>query len=251
MSLPNSLNAKFKQKENLMRDTLPAKSIVGIRLDGKAFSKFTKQYEEPFDLRFMNTMDQTAIFVMEKIISGYMFAYVQSDEMTIFFSDLWNENSQFAYNGKIEKILSTSASAATGGFMSYDSTINDVPIFDARVFVLDNMDEVEEYLDWRRLDARKNAITMAASCVASHKELMNVSTFERAKLLENTAYETLPDGFFNGRLIVRETVFEKVTYFDGRNNEKTVRVERNRLKVKNALRETATEIIEEMKEIFA
>jgi hypothetical protein len=94
-----------------------------------------------------------------------------------------------------------------------------VPMFDARLFLLDGVEEVLEYMDWRRLDARKNAVSMAAGSLFSHKSLLNKSTRERAALLKGTELETLPDGFFNGRLIVKESYEDTVTYIHGKTKE--------------------------------
>lgn len=114
-----------------------------------------------------------------------------------------NEKSELSFNGRVEKMTSILASVATGSFLRHSPDVEGIPVFDARAFVLDDMDEVQEYMDWRRLDARKNAVTMATSTLYSHKELLGVSTPERAALLEGTEYEVLPDDFFNGRLVFK------------------------------------------------
>lgn len=195
----------FKAAENALRTTLPARSIVGMRLDGKAFHTFTRQFERPYDFAFMNAMDSTAIRVLSEV-SGSLFGYVQSDEISIFFTDLWSERTQMHFSGKTEKVLSTSASLATGAFMSSVSVpLRGIPVFDARLFILKDMAELHEYVDWRRLDARKNSISMAASALHSHRFLNGKSTRERHDLLSGTEFETLPGGFFEGRLIIRDT----------------------------------------------
>lgn len=250
MAKPDPRNVKFKSIEADMRTKIPKNSIVAIRLDGKSFSKFTKQYDMPFDTRFMNTMDKTAIFIMKNVLSGSMFAYVQSDEITIFFTDLWREYSQFPFDGKVEKLLSISASAATGGFMKYDKNIEGIPMFDARLLILDNMDEVQEYMDWRRLDARKNSITMAAGCVLTQKELMGKTTAERKEILEGTEFEKLPDEFYNGRIIFRETQRKEVTFFDKKEKqEKTIFADKKNWVVKPALRDTTENIVNSFRKI--
>lgn len=79
-------------------------------------------------------------------------------------------------------------------------------------------------MDWRRLDARKNAISMAAHALYSSRELMGKSTPERADMLKGTAFETLPDEFFNGRLLVKESRDETVTFFNKKSKQDETRV---------------------------
>lgn len=235
---------KFKQLEQDMRSVLPARKIIGMRLDGKSFHSFTKQYDRPFDMRFINSMNAVAKGLITDHLTGTLFSYVQSDEITVFFTDKWNEKTEYFFNGKIEKILSTSASFATGAFLKDDPSVDGVPVFDARMFILENMNEVQEYMDWRRLDARKNAVSMAAHYLYGDKKLRNVSTSERTELLKGTPYETLPDDFFNGRILFKEKFEETVSYVHGKTGEeKTATVERTRAASKAASRELTEEVI--------
>ena len=78
--------------------------------------------------------------------------------------------------------------------------------------------EVREYVIWRRADAMKNAITMAANTLHSHKFLTGRSTTARLELLRGTKHENLPAEFLNGRLIVKVYRDEPVTYTDRRTN---------------------------------
>lgn len=236
---------KFKQLEQDMRSVLPTRKIIGMRLDGKSFHSFTKQYERPFDMRFMFSMNAIAEGLITDHLTGALFSYVQSDEITVFFTDKWNEKTEYFFNGKIEKILSTSASFATGAFLKNSANIEGIPVFDARMFVLENMDEVQEYMDWRRLDARKNAVSMAAHFLYGDKKLRNVSTTERKKLLEGTEYENLPDGFFNGRIMFKKKFEETISYIHGKTGEeKTTTVERTKTVSEPASRELTAEIID-------
>ncbi len=62
-----SLSDKFKFREAELRSVLPVKKLYALRLDGKAFHTFTKQYERPFDFRFMESMDEAALMVLGKV----------------------------------------------------------------------------------------------------------------------------------------------------------------------------------------
>lgn len=239
------LGVRFKEAEKEFRTTLPRKSLVGLRLDGKSFHTFTKQFARPYDQKFSDAMDATGVFVLEHLITGAVFGYVQSDEITLFFTDRQNSGGEMLFGGKVEKIVSTSASTASVGMMRALPDAKGLPVFDARLFVLPGgMDDLTEYLDWRRLDARKNAITMAAECVASSKQLLGVPTSERARLLEGTEYEKLPDGFLYGRLLVKERYQDTVTFTHGRTQEViTQEVTRSRWVTKPATRQATAEAV--------
>lgn len=237
---------KFKSLKKDFRQVLPHNSLVGVRLDGKSFHTFTKQFSKPYSKTFMNAMNETTKFLLDTVLNNALFAYVQSDEITVFFND-FGENKEHIFGGKVEKILTVSASSASLGFYRTLPEAKGNPIFDARLFVLKDYTELLEYLNWRRLDARKNAVTMAAETLFSSKDLLNVSTFERMKLLVGTPYEKLPEGFFNGRLVVKEFFDEEVEFFHKKTGEKkSVLVNRSKWVYKPALKDFTENFIENL-----
>lgn len=185
--------------------------LAAIRVDGKGFSKFTRErgYEAPYDLLFMDIMDRVAKALL-LLIDGSHFAYVQSDEISVVFGPTGSETDpQWWFGGKVQKLVSISAAQASlsfalGEFGRSGELVNSV--FDSRVLNLKHTQDAEEYLRWRRFDAQKNSVSMAASSRFSHRELQGVGTRERAAMLQGTELERLPEGFFNGRLIHRTQV---------------------------------------------
>lgn len=211
------LAKKFKELESDFSYILPNNKIVGYRLDGKSFHTFTKSFDRPFDHKLMKAMDEATLEVIQQVLPHAICGYTQSDEISVFVDErkLESDKKEQIFSGKIQKLVSVSASAATAGFLS--SLIKQgiqprkLPLFDSRVFVLDSLDEVFENITWRRLDARKNAVTMAAESLFSSKELHGKSTPERITMLEGTAYERLPEDFMNGRFFFRKDKEELVT----------------------------------------
>lgn len=201
--MPNG--AKFKAYERAGSRVLPKNTYAVIRFDGKNFSSFTRQFERPYDTRFMEAMDETTRRVCA-FIPGAVVGYTQSDEISVVFHDLGQKDTQMWYNGKVDKMLSVGAATVTGAFLqALDFRFTGFPVFDARVHTLNDEDEVEEYIRWRRFDAQKNSITMAAGVLFSHRQLEGVSSKDRASLLVGTEFEVLPEGFYNGRLTWKET----------------------------------------------
>jgi tRNA(His) 5'-end guanylyltransferase len=194
---------EFKDAEAQLETLVEPHHIYAIRVDGRSFKKYTKDLKRPFDLKFMTAMDDAAVHLVKEV-SGALFAYVQSDEITVFFSDLSNANSQLWFGGRLNKWISTTASLASVS-LSRSFPDNMPATFDARAFMLKDMDAVRRYITWRRKDAFKNAITMAANCYHPHNFLMAQNTNARIALLEGTPHsiDLLPRGFRYGRLIMR------------------------------------------------
>lgn len=228
---------KFKSLERAVESQVPENSYVVMRLDGKAFHTFTKGFERPYDKTFAETMNRVAEHLADTV-TGTLFAYVQSDEISVVFSDLATPETQMWLGGRLQKMVSVAAANATAKFMRVQPT-DLIPVFDARVHTLADPEEIKQYVLWRRRDATKNAITMAANTLHSHKSLMGKSTTERSELLKGTHLEVLPDEFLYGRLVTKEYSLEPTSYVDKRTNEThTVTVRRGRW-VSNAATEAA------------
>lgn len=199
----------FKARERALECAV-SDGALGLRIDGRAFHTFTRRFQRPYDPVFMNAMD-TAASVVAAALHNVVFAYVQSDEISVVLAP--TERGQIPFSGKVEKLVSSSSSAATIGLASAVGT-NGLPMFDSRAFRLRSVDEVSDYLEWRRGDARKNAVGSAVRALYSTKELEGVSLRQRYDLLEGTDFETLPEGFFHGRLILTDETAERLNVLD-------------------------------------
>jgi tRNA(His) 5'-end guanylyltransferase len=171
----------MKELEKEYRTYLPKKSYAVIRVDGKGFSKYTKDLVKPFDYWFTECMRETALY-LAKNVDGALFAYTQSDEISVVFSDLAGENTEWWFGGQVQKIVSIVAAMAAAKFNSLRDG-GALALFDARVHHLDGKDGVLEYARWRQEDAMKNSVGMLASHHFSHKRLMGVSTDKRVMML--------------------------------------------------------------------
>lgn len=188
---------------------------VGLRIDGRAFHTLTRRFKRPYDHVFGVAMDAAAITVVTAL-HNVVFAYVQSDEISVILAP--TEKGLLPFAGKVEKLASASASAATIGFATAAGT-SGLPMFDSRAFSLRSLDEVRDYVEWRRGDARKNAVGSAVRALYSTKELEGVSLRKRYDLLEGTEFEKLPDGFFHGRFIITDDVADRLGVLDSASYE--------------------------------
>lgn len=241
----SNLENKFKSKESQYRNVIERRSLYAIRVDGRAFKNYTSKFEKPFDTKFMNGMDQTCVALCNEV-AGAILGYVQSDEISVIFSDLSGEKTEMWFGGKQDKIISIAASTATGALIKALGS-NPTPMFDARILKLDNVNEAEEYLAWRSGDAFKNAISMAANSKYSDKQLAGMSTPQRISLLEKeqpALYNNLPEGFKHGRLVTKEDYKGIVEFFHKKDQEtKSIEVTKSRWRVDSFKANNASSVL--------
>jgi len=240
----DAMGDPFKEQEQKYRLELPKNTAVALRYDGKSFHTFTKKLglTRPYDLDFMNAMDQATMHAMQTL-GGAWFGYVQSDEISLFFTDMASEAAEMPFRGKVEKLASVGASAVSTSLyaeLSKQSRWENIPLpsFDGRIAAVGDVEWMHQYLTWRRMDARRNAVMMAAQCLRSHKQLHGLGVNDMFEILQGTEFEKLPDGFFNGRLIMRVPE-EGTAVVRG----KTITFTRNRLVAVPALKETVDELL--------
>jgi tRNA(His) 5'-end guanylyltransferase len=225
---------KFKDAELEHRSYLPEKRWAVIRLDGKAFHTYTAGLEQPFDALFMAAMDKTAKELCAAF-SGALMGYVQSDEISIVMDTQTKTGFEPVMSGQIQKITSVSAATATGHFNKArweQGFADSLGVFDSRIaLTCDDLEEVGDYIDWRRGDAMKNSVSMAAENHFGHKVLLGKNTVERKQMLSDVEqpWEGLPAGFRYGRYIHRVVFQEDVTFTNKKTKqEHTVEATRSR-----------------------
>lgn len=227
--MDKSLAVRMKENYELRtQSSLPRRTNVIIRLDGKAFHSFTKKIGalKPFDEDLMSRMDMTAKFLCANI-QGCQLGYIQSDEISLLLTDFEHVNTDAWFDNNVQKMVSVSASLATGFFNSipsgmvghnpfahtakYDSLdVNDwllmadteLAYFDSRAFSIPDKIEVYNYLVWRIRDWERNSLQMLARKYYSHSQLHEKNTTQLHDMLHEAGdnWAKLPDGYKRGRI---------------------------------------------------
>jgi len=156
--------------EDRYRILLPRRTYTIIRIGGRAFHAFTRQYEKPYDARLAADMDRAAVAVCEDA-QGVQFAYGQSDEYSFLLTDFAQLATETWFDGNLQKVCSIVASIFTAEFMRYFSGECRRAHFDCRVFVIPDPIEVENYFIWRQQDATRNAILALAQSEFPPKQI--------------------------------------------------------------------------------
>lgn len=220
----------LKEKCERLRATtdykLPKKTYVMAMIDGRSFSRLIKnRYEKPFDDKFINIMNEVAIYVC-KNVQGCKFAYTQSDEITFVITDFETEEASPFFDYRLCKMLSIIPSLATAKFNQL-VTLNllDTPCsqedmkqmvadmslvqFDCKVWDAKDFNNVFAYFLWRQIDCVRNSKQQAAQTYLSHKELLGKDTDEQIRLLfekKGIDWNEYSDDKKYGRFIYKEQI---------------------------------------------
>lgn len=223
----DTLSTKIKREEHSTRIVLPSGSYAILRLDGRHFHTYTKHLKRPYDTQFMADMNTVAETICQEI-SGTIIGYVQSDEITVVFSDLAKPETQMWFGGVVQKIVSVTAGLASATLARLRPD-QQIPMFDARVYAVEDFQQVVEALAWRQEDATRNSILMCAQAVLPQKQLDGKSVREclTAASTAGMQWSSMPEGFKHGRIVIPATAPKTVTYKHKKTGEEnTVVVER-------------------------
>lgn len=204
----------MKRYEQASQVVLPHRLPLIIRVDGKAFSKYTKQLNKPFDHNFISVMDDVAIELCREI-QGAQLAFVQSDEVSVLVHGYKTFNSQSYFDNKLQKMVSVAAAVAAATFTAKSwrmwshrehPNVNDLEpaYFDSRVFVVPEADVVNYFL-WRQRDGQRNSRQMFARQFFSQAELNKKSSIEMTDMCKAKGHDwnALPNSFRNGRCVYK------------------------------------------------
>lgn len=201
----NSLGDRIKMYEDAYRSYLPQRLPLIIRLDGKGWHQYTKSCQRPFDLKLVAALDETAIYLCQKI-QGVKIAYLQSDEISLLIYNSGFET-QAWFDNNLQKMCSVSAGMASSYFTAISSGVfgqTKITQFDARCFIVP-FDEVVNAFIFRQQDATRNSIQMAARSLYSHKELFKKNNGELMEMCfqRGVNWNDYPTSFKRGRCIIK------------------------------------------------
>lgn len=229
----------MKGCESVSEGALMKRCPIIIRIDGKTFHTFTKNFKKPFDEILVKSMEETTKYLCENI-QGCVLGYTQSDEISLLLVDYEKFKTSAWFDYDTQKVCSISASMATIAFnkffeinvekiqqdfaTEYETTGNcgkDTPeyilceaylnavkvgaTFDSRVFNL-SKEEVINYFYQRQLDASHNGIQRVGQANFFIKELTCKSCSEIQDLLmtqKNINWDSFPIYQKRGTCVVK------------------------------------------------
>lgn len=188
---------------------------VLVRLDGRAFHTFTRGLDQPYDERFRRAMAETAKYLVAQ--SHASIGYTQSDEISLAFPNL-DPEVELPFSGRIQKLCSVLASQATAKFneqvrLLLPEKADALPVFDARVWAVPNLEVAAEHFLWREADATRNSLTMAAHAHYSHKELQKAGYAKKHEMLfaKGINWNDYPAFFKRGVYVRRQAMLKSLS----------------------------------------
>jgi tRNA(His) guanylyltransferase len=192
----DDIGDRFKGYEGCYDFALPRRLPMIVRVDGRAFHGLA--LAKPFDDYFFDAMSSIAKALCREV-QGAVLAYQQSDEISIVARDDMCNTTQPWLGKRLSKVVSLSAAIATAEFSRYYPLFRH---FDARVFVVPDLNEVTNYLIWRQQDATRNSVSMAARAVFSHRQCDRKTTPQLIDMLRDIGkpWEETPAHFKRGAI---------------------------------------------------
>lgn len=228
--------------EQIPKTKLMRRCPVAIRIDGKAFHTYTRNFKRPFDSVFMRAMQETMKYLCENI-QGCVLGYTQSDEITLILVDYEKINSSAWFDYEVQKLCSVSASMATMRFNQVfarlvqevkeegtedpkyikvlDKACEAGAMFDSRCFNIPK-EEVTNLIYWRQLDASRNSIQMVGHANFSQKQMHGKSTGDIQDMLmleKNINWNDFPVACKRGSCCIRGQADEDSSCTDGSRTE--------------------------------
>jgi tRNA(His) guanylyltransferase len=184
--MKDSLGDRMKSNyENAFRFFLPRRLPLIIRVDGKAFHSYTAKHctkDWPVDGNMGILMAATAEELC-KTLQGVQFAYVQSEEISLFVHSYKKLTSEPLFGNNKQKIDSISASTASVAFSLNAAKIGWGPgLFDGRCWVMPEA-EVCNYFIWRQQDATRNSVSQFARHFYSANQLHGKNRVEMMDMM--------------------------------------------------------------------
>lgn len=199
------LETRMKRYELPFTQHLIRRCPAIVRIDGRAFSTFSKGFTKPSDIWLRQAMEQTSQRLCE-VVPTVKFAYGQSDEISLLLIDYSNLDTAPFFDGKVQKLASVIASEATLAFncsiyrllqnndcvqVLGESFIRNKlfkATFDARVFSVPERD-VTNYFIWRQQDAIRNAILGIAQWKFYDRDLYGKSIEQLKVMLSEAGFD--------------------------------------------------------------
>ena len=103
MAVRDELGNRMKEYyENIPKTKLRRRCPTILRIDGKSFHTFARNFQKPFDEILIISMQETMKYLCENI-QGCVLGYTQSDEITLVLIDYKKLTSQAWFDYEVQK----------------------------------------------------------------------------------------------------------------------------------------------------
>lgn len=215
----------YISKKEKMRQNVGNKQYFTLRLDIKNMSKIKRLvFEEKWSNDFANIMKKIALKLAIDLNAKY--AYTQSDEISLVFFPGENENFEYMFGGRHDKLVSLSAAQASSIFnldvrsmletKKLTIDLKEVPLvlFDCRMGVFDTLKDAFRLILWRAYDCGVNGISDAVfnmeeqEGLPGKKKRTGLGTMDKLDILAEYQILPLENHQAYGSLFVRRKIIK-------------------------------------------
>lgn len=140
---------------------------VIISIDGRNFSKLTKNLSKPYSNLLSKVMADAMLYTITEI-QGSVFGFTFGDEVSIIIRNDQSFETEPWLNNKIQQISSSASSIFTLGFykiafaLDLESDLIGDPVFKSHVWAVPSLHEASNYIIHRQQECYKSALRLAA-----------------------------------------------------------------------------------------
>jgi tRNA(His) guanylyltransferase len=186
------------------------------RLDGRAFHTFTRGMQRPYEQGMSIAMIETTRYLVQEMCA--LVGYTQSDEITLAWYESTQSETDYAFDGRFQKLASVLAGMASARFcqmvaLHLPAKASETPHFDCRVWQVPTLQDAADVFVWREDDATKNSVTMAASAYYTEAELDRKHSGDKQEMLwqKGINWNDYPTFFKRGTYLQRRAVERRLT----------------------------------------
>lgn len=198
--------------ENSYSQNIIGKIPVIIKINGRLFTRVTKNVQKPFCQKTMFVLNNTMINLVKQI-DGVVFGYQYSDKIILVCRNDRSPEENPWFNNNVQKISSVASSMATYEFinkmweMDHPPDLSGTITFSAHAFGVPNIPEAINYLIYRQFRCIQNAVDEAVRSVLwtrygheTHTILEDKNMNDRKQILDEAGFEfdSLPAAFRHG-----------------------------------------------------
>jgi tRNA(His) guanylyltransferase len=157
---------RYSKYENSYSYNIIYRIPVILKINGRSFSRITKNTQKPFCHKTKNIFNQV-ILSLSKQIDGVVFGYQYSDKIFLVLRNDRSPDEDPWFGNNVQKIASTSASMATSEFMTQLWAADEAPnlegniSFTSQVFGVPSIKETINYFIYQQMKCTHRAVDEA------------------------------------------------------------------------------------------
>lgn len=203
--MAHTLPQRMESYEESFNTKIISRIPIIIKIDGRSFSRVTKNITKPYCHSTMTIMANTMLNLVKQI-DGAVFGYQYSDKIILVLKNDRSDNEDPWFGNQIQLMCSVASSMATSFFLTLMWGIENPPelegdiSFKCHVFGVPSIIEAANYILYHQFCCVNQAITEVLYTVVGQKNVSGMTYESRKQLLDNAgvSVDDYPNAFRYG-----------------------------------------------------